>query len=89
MSVTLRPTAPTDDGHGEPRPTVAYPRCPCGGALDPLHRCADPVEHAVALWLAAEDAAAALTPAQRVDRDRRARAVLVERALERLARGPG
>lgn len=86
---TLRPTAPTAPDCREPRPTLAYPRCACGGALDPRHRCADPVADAAALRLAAEDAEDALAPAQRAELHRRIRAVLVERALTRLARGPG
>lgn len=73
----------------EARPTVAYPRCPCGGALDPQHRCVDPVAEAVALHLAADDADEALDRAQRAEVQRQVNASRRQRTAERLARGPG
>jgi len=101
---TARPVAPTDGtccahwplcgaevtGHCcNARPTLAYPRCSCGGALDGTHRCADPVADAVEAYLAAEAKAAALPPTQRAEVSVRLRAAMRARTAERLARGPG
>lgn len=70
------------------RPTIPYPRCACGGAADPTHRCVDLVAQAFAAWLAAETAEERLTPEQRVQLRRQRIAHVNARTAARLARGP-
>lgn len=69
-------------------PTIAYARCNCGGALDPLHRCVDPVGEAFALWLAAEEAEEQFAPELRVFLRRRRIAHQRAATAARLAEGP-
>jgi len=78
---TTRPVAPTDGtccarwplcgvevtGRCCNAPTLAYPRCPCGGALDPRHRCVDPLARALSLHGELLTAIEGLTDGQQVE----------------------